>query len=203
MYLSKRQINRTMAYLMDRINQQLATSGYTVRTRQARDWLRSKLPELKPTPQKLMQDKERMTSSNFIGHMYFFFYDPKTKDSLPYYDKFPLVIPIQRYKDGFLGLNLHYIHPKQRIILLDKLSQFASNKNFDMQTRLKLSYQTLTAFSKAYEATPCIKRYLANHVESRFVEIFADEWDIAALLPVEQFEKATTSKVWSDSRKKF
>lgn len=192
-----------MAYLMDRINDQLSKTGYQARTTQARNWLRSKVTELKPTPQKLMQDRERMTSSNFIGHMYFFYYDPKTKDKLPYYDRFPLVIPIQKYNDGFLGLNLHYIHPKHRIILLDKLSQFASNKDFDMQTRLRLSYQTLVSFSKAYEATPCIKRYLANHVESRFVEIFADEWDIAALLPVEQFEKASTSKVWSDSRKKF
>lgn len=192
-----------MAYLMDRINAQLAKTGFEARTTQARQWLRSKVAELKPTPQKLMQDKERMTNSNFIGHMYFFFYDPKTKDTLPYYDRFPLVIPIQKYKDGFLGLNLHYIHPKHRIILLDKLSQFASNQNYDMQTRLKLSYQTLSAFSRAYEATPCIKRYLVSHVESRFVEIFADEWDIAALLPVEQFEKASANKVWSDSRKKF
>ncbi len=188
---------------MDRINAQLFKTGFEARTTQARRWLRSKVTELKPTPQKLMQDKERMTNSNFIGHMYFFFYDPKTKDKLPYYDRFPLVIPIQKYKDGFLGLNLHYIHPKHRIILLDKLSQFASNKNYDMQTKLKLSYQTLSAFSRAYEATPCIKRYLANHIESRFVEIFADEWDIAALLPVEQFEKASANKVWSDSRKKF
>jgi hypothetical protein len=72
-----------------------------------------------------------------------------------------------------------------------------------MQTRLRINYQVLKAFSKAYEATPCVKRYLSNHVQSRFVEIFGDEWDIAALLPVEQFEKASTSKVWADSRKKF
>ena len=192
-----------MAYLMDRINQQLSKTGYQARSRQARDWLRTKLPDLKPTPQKLMQDRERKTSSHFIGHMYFFYYDPKTKETLPYYDRFPLVIPIQLYPDGFLGLNLHYIHPKQRIILLDKLSELATDNRFDMQTRLRINYQVLKAFSKAYEATPCVKRYLSNHVQSRFVEIFGDEWDIAALLPVEQFEKASTSKVRADSRKKF
>jgi hypothetical protein len=135
--------------------------------------------------------------------MYYFYYDPKTKDKLPYYDKFPLVLPIQLYPDGFLGLNLHYIHPKQRIILLDKLSEHATDNRFDAQTKLRLNYQMLAAFSKAYEATPCIKRYLGSHVQSRFVEIPADEWDIAALLPVEQFEKATKHKVWADSRKKF
>lgn len=192
-----------MAYLMDRINQQLMKTGYQARSRQARDWLRSKIPDLKPTPQKLMQDMERKTTSHFVGHMYFFYYDPKTKETLPYYDRFPLVIPIQLYPDGFLGLNLHYVHPKQRIILLDKLSELATDNRFDMQTRLRINYQVLKSFSKAFEASPCVKRYLSKHVQSRFVEIFGDEWDIAALLPVEQFEKASTSKVWADSRKKF
>lgn len=188
---------------MDRINQQLMKTGYQARSRQARDWLRSKIPDLKPTPQKLMQDMERKTTSHFVGHMYFFYYDPKTKETLPYYDRFPLVIPIQLYPDGFLGLNLHYVHPKQRIILLDKLSELATDNRFDMQTRLRINYQVLKSFSKAFEASPCVKRYLSKHVQSRFVEIFGDEWDIAALLPVEQFEKASTSKVWADSRKKF
>ena len=192
-----------MAYLMDRINQQLSKTGYQARSKQARDWLRSKLPDLNPTSRKLMSDNSRKTDTNLIGHMYFFYYDPKTKDTLPYYDRFPLVIPIQLYPDGFLGLNLHYIHPKHRIILLDKLSSFASNRSYDQSTKLRLNYQVLQSFSKAYEASPCIKRYLSNHVQSRFLEIHANEWDIAALLPVEQFEKASTSKVWSDSRKKF
>ena len=192
-----------MAYLMDRINEQLAKAGYDARTRQARDWLRLKVGELKPTPQKLMQDKLRQTNSSFVGHMYFFYYDPKLKDELPYYDRFPLVIPIQPYPDGFLGLNLHYIHPKQRIILLDKLSDYANNNKYDASTRLRLTYQTLKAASKLFEAQPCIKRYLFNHVQSRFLEISAGEWDIAALLPMESFVGASTNKVYSDSRKKF
>ena len=192
-----------MAYLMDRINQQLSKTGYPARSKQARDWLRTKIPDLKPTSRKLMSDNDRKTINNLIGHMYFFYYDPKTKDTLPYYDRFPLVIPIQLYPDGFLGLNLHYIHPKQRIILLDKLSSFASNNSYDQSTKLRLNYQVLQAFSMAFEATPCIKRYLISHVQSRFLEIYANEWDIAALLPVEQFEKASKNKVWAHSKDKF
>jgi hypothetical protein len=192
-----------MAYLIDRINEQLAKTGYQARSRQARDWLKSKIPDLNPTVKKVVIDKNRYVSNSVIGKMYFFYYDPKTKDDLPYYDRFPLVIPIQMYRDGFLGLNLHYIHPKHRIILLDKLSELATNNKFNETTRLRLSYSILSSFSKAFEATPCLKRYLSSHVQSRFVQIEANEWDIAALLPVEQFEKASTGKVWSDSRKKF
>tara|TARA_R110000868_G_scaffold302377_3_gene562916 strand:+ start:1540 stop:2121 length:582 start_codon:yes stop_codon:yes gene_type:complete len=189
--------------LLQRITESLAKEGLKPRSNAARDWLRSKVKELKPSAQTLMNDRKRLRDSSIIGKMYFYFYDPKTKEKMKYYDRFPLVIPIENYKDGFLGLNLHYIHPKQRIILLDKLSATASNKSFDENTKLRISYAYLAAAAKAFEANPCIKRYLFSHVQSRFLEITANEWDIAVMLPVESFVGATTSKVYSDSRKKF
>ena len=192
-----------MAYLIDRIKESLAKEGLTPRTRKARDWLRAKVKNLNPSRQAILSDRQRSKDKSIIGRMYFFYYDPKTKDSLPYYDRFPLVIPIERYPDGFLGLNLHYIHPKQRIILLDKLSEFANNDKYDKTTKLRLSYDLLSRASKIYEFAPCVKRYLFNHIDSRFLEIGADEWDIAALLPVDSFVGASSNKVHAESRKKF
>jgi hypothetical protein len=192
-----------MAKLIDRIKQSLAKEGYATGTNNARNWLRAKVKDLSPTSRALMADRNRLRGNSTIGKMYFYFYDPKTKDTMPYYDRFPLVIPIESYPDGFLGLNLHYIHPKQRLILLDKLSETATNNNFDSKTKLRVSYSYLAGASKAFEATPCMKRYVFTHIQSRFLEISADEWDIAAMLPVETFVGATTSKVYADSRKKF
>jgi len=192
-----------MAYLIDRINQQLAKEGIKPRTDAARAWLRQEVANLNPNRSAMMRDREKLRNRTMIGRMYFYFYDPKHKATLPYYDRFPLVLPVERYPDGFLGLNLHYIHPKQRIILLDKLSDFATNSKYDETTRLRLTYATLASATKAFEATPCIKRYLFNHVESRFLEITADKWDIAALLPFEYFVGASKSKVFRDSRTKF
>ena len=37
-----------------------------------------------------------------IGSMQMFFYDPKYKDTLPYYDKFPLAIILKLQKVVFL-----------------------------------------------------------------------------------------------------
>lgn len=192
-----------MAYLIDRIKQSLAKEGLAPRTRLARAWLQQKVNSLKPTPSSLIRDRQRLKDKSFIGKMYFYYYDPKTKDSMPYYDRFPLVIPIEQYADGFLGLNLHYIHPRERIILLDKLSETASNSRFDERTKLRLNYEYLKSASSAFEAMPCIKRYLYTQITSRFLEISADEWDIAALLPIDTFVGASESKVYSDSRKKF
>jgi len=192
-----------MAKLLDRIKASLAKEGLTPRTNASRAWLRAKVKDLKPTSSGLMRDKDRLKNTSMIGRMYFYFYDPKTKDTMPYYDRFPLVIPIERYNDGFLGLNLHYIHPKHRMILLDKLSDTMSNDTYDEKTKLKINYRYLAAASRIFEANPCIKRYLFTQIESRFLEITADEWDIAAMLPLESFVGATTSKVYADSRKKF
>jgi len=192
-----------MAKLLDRIKSSLAKEGLTPRTNASRAWLRAKVKDLKPTSSGLMTDRQRLKTTSMIGKMYFYFYDPKTKDSMPYYDRFPLVIPIERYNDGFLGLNLHYIHPKHRMILLDKLSDTMSNDTYDEKTKLKINYRYLAAASRIFEANPCIKRYLFTQIESRFLEITADEWDIAAMLPVESFVGASTSKVYADSRKKF
>ena len=192
-----------MAYLIDRIKSSLAKEGLTPRSNQARAWLQSKIKELKPNRTSLMRDRDKLKEKSVIGKMYFYFYDPKTKDTMRYYDRFPLVIPIEPYRDGFLGLNLHYIHPKYRMTLLDKLSVTASNDDYDEKTKLRLNYKYLANASRIFEATPCIKRYLYGQIQSRFLEIPADEWDIAALLPMESFVGASTSKVYAESEEQF
>jgi hypothetical protein len=196
-----------MAYLIDRIQASLQKEGLETRTRDSRDWLRTKITNLRPTKASLMNDMTRLRERSMVGKMYFFLYDPKTKDKMKYYDRFPLVLPVESYPDGFLGLNLHYIHPKQRLILLDKLSSYTNNNKFDKTTKLRLTYQILKSASKVFEKNACIKRYLFTQIQSRFLEINADEWDIAALLPVESFtsEKRTVSKtqVFQDSKDTF
>ena len=117
--------------------------------------------------------------------MYFFWYDPKHKDKLPVYDRFPLVFPIERYPDGFLGLNMHYLSFGERAALMDSLRKFRSNNKMDETTKLRVTYDLLSRTKRLSSAMrPCIKRYLFTQVRSQFVEITADEWDKALELPV-------------------
>lgn len=189
--------------LIDRLKESLAKEGIEPRTRLARQWLKSKTQNLRVSGKDLMQDRLKLRNKSLIGRMYFYYYDPKMKDTLPYYDRFPLVIPIERHNDGFIGLNLHYISPKYRIMLLDKLSSIMNNDEYDETTKLRISYDFLKRATKIFEAKPCIKKYLMAHVKSRFLEITADEWDIAVMLPVEQFVKARKSQVWQESKDQF
>jgi len=193
-------INTTMAQtLLQRLEAALRKEALAPGTRQAQQWLLQKTKNLKPTRQALLNDKENLRNKTIIGRMYYFFYDPKLKDILPYYDRFPLVIPIERYADGFLGLNLHYVTPKTRVRLLNKLSAYLTNDQYDEKTRFRLSYDMLRGASSISEFEPCLKRYLYTQVESRFLEIPAAEWDIACLLPNEQFAKKSTSFVQRES----
>ena len=127
-----------------------------------------------------------------------FFYDPKWKKKLPYYDTFPLVLPIEKYPDGFLGINMHYLPIPLRIRLLDSLVDFSNNTKFDESTKLIVNYSKL---KNVRLIKPTLHRYLAGHTKSQFRRIDADEFTIATLLPVQRFKKESASTVWSDSRK--
>jgi len=175
--------------LLQRLDASLKEEGLAPGTRKAQAWLVQKTKSLKPNRLAMMRDREQHRNKTIVGRMYHFFYDPKLKETLPYYDRFPLVIPIKRYSDGFLGLNLHYLPPKRRVRLLNKLSAYLTNDEYDEKTRFRLSYSILQRATNLPEFEPCLKRYLYLHVESRFLEIPAEEWDIACLLPTEQFAK--------------
>lgn len=136
-----------------------------------------------------------------IGKMYFATYDPKHKKTLPYYDTFPLIIPIDRYKDGILGLNLHYLPPILRAKLLDALYDNVTNPKIEERRKMKINYGILSAASKYSAFQPCVKRYLGKHFRSRFIQIHPDNWTPAVFLPVENFQKASKQTVWGDSRK--
>jgi len=160
-------------------------------------WYKDKIKEFgKPGALDLIRDGKR-NNKPFYGKLNMFFYDPKFKKKLPYYDTFPLVLPLETYSDGFLGVNLHYLPIPLRIKLLDRLVDYSNNTDFDESTRLVVDYSKLKNIRLV---KPTIHKYLAGQVKSQFRRIDADEFTIATLLPVQRFKKSTAKEVWSDSR---
>ena len=121
-----------------------------------------------------------------------FVYDPKHKKKLPYYDTFPLVLPLENYPDGFLGINMHYLPIPLRVKLLDRLVDFSNNTKFDESTRLVVDYSKLKNIKLI---KPTIHRYLAGQMKSQIRRIDADEFTIATLLPVQRFKKESDKGV--------
>ena len=188
---------------LDTLKSAIKTSSATAKARAAGDWFREKVKQASAsarmravTPTQLLKRQEEGSAT--LGKMLFYKYDPKFAKKLPYWDMYPLVFPFEKAKGGFYGLNLHYIPPRDRAVLMDELKEYATNNKYDATTRLKITYDLLKGFGRA---VPCVKRYLGSHVQSNTVRINADEWEIAIFLPVERFQKQKKSVVWNDSRR--
>ena len=160
-------------------------------------WFRDKIKEFgTPKSADLIRDGKRTTTPTF-GILNMFVYDPKLKEKLPYYDTFPLVLPIEKYSNGFLGINIHYLSMPMRLRLLDRLVDYSNNDKFDTSTKLNVDYSRL---KKVDLIKPCLKRYLAGNVKTQFRKVEADEFMVATLLPVQRFKKQSDSHVFAKSR---
>lgn len=176
----------------------LPTVGLT-----AMNWFRQKMQEnyTKNDAKLIFEDRTRLKFRPILGKMYFFRYDPKWKAELPYYDSFPLVLPIKFYDDGFAGLNLHYLPYQHRAFLMDGLIRTVNRTTFDEKTKMRVTYDLLTSAAKYHWFKPTLKRYLSSHIKTRLVEVHAQEWPMALFLPVQQWRKASERQIWADSIK--
>jgi len=160
-------------------------------------WYRNRIKEFgAPSQRELLRDG-RLAGRFHVGRLNMFVYDPKLKAKLPYYDTFPLVLPIKRYSDGFLGINFHYLPYALRARLLEQVMKIGGRGS-------KEDMQIIAGWSKLDRVRlikPTVKRYLNNHVRSRFRRIDSEDFVTAIMLPIQRFKKSTTSRVWSDSRK--
>ena len=133
------------------------------------------------------QDKNELRRFVVEGHLYMFEYKAKMK-WLPYYDRFPLVYVFKSSKEEFWGANLHYLPIKKRIIAVKKL----------MEGKIDIP-------------KICFHKYLNAHVEGLYIDLAADEWDTAILLPTEDFVKDVSGyhfpikreEVWKETLDKY
>jgi hypothetical protein len=165
------------------------------------EWFRQKASNQRISPESVLGGKEY--KNNLMrgikpGSMYLFKYDAKTKDTLPYWDMYPLIFPISMDSKGFIGINLHYLPPNLRASLFNNLMRFKSNTP---SKELAINYSILTKYSSLSYFKPCVKRYLYGHVRSQFMYIAPEEWPIAIFLPLQRFQKSGSGKVYADSRK--
>lgn len=147
----------------------------------------------------VLREGGKQTTSIEPGSLYFFYYSPKFKDTLPYYDVFPMVIPYASTPNGFIGLNLHYLPVFARVKLLDALMQFATNPRLDRTTKINYTWALVKTMSKSKLAEPCIHRYIGGYVKSRFVKVEPKDWFSACMLPVQKFRKQSAGAVWKES----
>ena len=135
-----------------------------------------------------------------MGCLYFFLYAPIHRNNLPHYDRFPLVVILEKDETGFLGLNLHYLPYRLRAMFFDMLHSTRLLRSTDpFRTRLLVTYKMLKSVTKYKAFKPCVKRYRYSSLRTALLQVGETEWDVALFLPVEQFAKSTRSNVWGES----
>ena len=150
----------------------------------------------------MKSDIGELTSKIEVGQMYMYFYDPKWKEELPFYDRFPLVLPFGPAPGGFYGINLHYAHYMVRAKILGELLDY-TDKKITNDSKIKMSYDLLNSIRYSKEVKPCIKHYLTAHVQSRYMKVNPIDWKAVIFLPIESFAKVNKQEVFRDSRSKY
>ena len=140
-------------------------SWYRSAVKQAASSYKTDLSKFIRDERKTNEDENVLRRFTKEGHLFMFEYTAKMKH-LPYYDKNPLVYVVKASSTEFFGANLHYMNPKKRIQAVQKL----------MKGRIDIP-------------KVCFHKYLQNHVDGLLLDLAADEWDTAILLPTEDFVK--------------
>ena len=182
-------------------------------------WYRNKIKELAPrvTATQLISEgkgEQKVTARPTYGMMNLYWYKPLNAARLKYYDLFPLVIPFKKHRNGFTGLNFHYLSVPMRINLLERLEAFEDSGTLysldENDIGQLLSFQWNEIKGKR-GIKPIVRRYLAKYVYSNFLKIELEDMVAGALLPVERFyqgdlwddrmERVLPRRVWDESRR--
>jgi hypothetical protein len=186
-------------------NDAIAADQFAEQSEHAINWYNNKTRDVgrQTRPNSIVNMKRSYGTDlgGIIGKLFIFRYEPKGKKTLPYYDRYPLVFPIEMKSrpSGFLGINMHYLFYKHRGILMHNLYSILSSDEIEDSSRLQLSYDFLKFWSAFKYVKPTIKRYITSHINSSMVEIQPTDWNTAIFLPIEQFEGASKRSVWAKS----
>jgi hypothetical protein len=176
-----------MPALLEKITRDLSKKGIEPRSAEAKAFIQKMIGQAKiPTNRSnVLNDPKRTAPFAVVGKMFMFRYDPLTKEKLPQWDEFPLVIPTTVTGDGFTAINFHWLGPGERISILDGLTIFLNNDKYDDSTRFNLSYDLLKNMSRFSSISRCMRRYLYDQMISPMIYIEPNNWETACFLPVQ------------------
>lgn len=185
---------------------QAESPQFKKRTLEALEWFRKKTDDIENEEKNPLDiyETSRKKAFSFPGQIIAFKYVPLNKKTLPYYDMYPLTLVLELYKDGFLGINFHYLKPVDRAVFMSTLYKYLGKRNF--KRVVKIRYEQLIKKQTMKYYRPCIKRYLYSKMSDRISIIEPSMWDIALFLPTEKFLSGAGTKnakvrVWEESRR--
>lgn len=168
-------------------------------TKEALTWFRQRITKDRANQRRILDAREYWKKTGternqIIGKMYFFQYEAEQAGDaeLGIYDEFPLVFIFNtsRSKQGkqlIHAINLHYIIPAERQVLLHELLKIRSSKRMRRNTRIKLTWDVIKAVSTAPIYERMVHTYRVDRMKSRLIEIPAQDWGIVVFLQLQRW----------------
>ena len=187
------------------ILRQMFAEGIDITSRKATNWLRDHLSDVGAINTESVIKTSGGATTFEPGKIYLFGYSPKTEQDLKYYDRFPLILLIDYTKDGFLGLNFHYLHPNDRANFFNNLQTYVNDEEFDKNPNalFSINYGTLKSAKSLKYYRPSIKRYYYKNIVSKVSLVPPIYWKFMLFLPLDRFAKIVKEQVWKESRRKL
>ena len=193
--------------LLDKVTDAIRSGTVGKKVKRSARWFQDKIKGMKgdlrnkfssTNAEKFYREAEDKITPNVfkkrvsLGEIFCYHYNPKYRDTLPYYDRFPMIMLIGADKDTFTGLNFHYLPPKFRALLLDRVN-----------AKIGKGIINWKKIAKIPQVAPTVKKYRFDHIMKRVVPIEESEQEIAIFLPLERFKKASKTSVWAESKRRF
>ncbi len=149
----------------------------------------------------MFRDRSMWKQKIILGKLYFFEYDAIHKDTLPVWDRYPMVYFFDTYRSKkgdkiYLGINLHYLPPALRFVAMRALLKLKTENRYRKSTRLRMTWDKLKAMAASKLFEHAVHAYRADHFKSVMVEVPAQSWEMAIYLPLARWQKGGKAKAW-------
>jgi hypothetical protein len=195
---------------------------YTLKSHISRSpWLKSGRPATKAIKwlyQEVFKNPDVYRHNRMLlnqGNLYMFEYkNPKYKDTLDFYDKFPLVLALGPVSTKLgirnIGFNLHLLPIKIRVIVLclvfdffKRLYRYQIFHNRENRP-VNINYGIITKKLERYGVKFCVRMYIPNR-QRQIVKFGYKDWAKAIFIPSRGYSKITAPKLlkaWKDFNRK-
>ena len=187
-----------MASVLNRLTNAFYETQYESFSNESTEWFSRKIKSYnhnKRNRTSLLNDYERIMSYK-VGDLLFFAYNAKTKNKLPYYDAFPLILLThspksfkKRNKEKvsmFSGINFHHIYPTQRAALLYTMLAASGSDVID-PTSYNISRRIINSMKGTQNFDKCFRNYLVDYRISDFIKVEPYEYESAVYLPTADY----------------
>lgn len=181
-------------------------------TRAAIDWFRVRVSkDLNVKAGQLLQSTEYKKKTGdegklLVGRLYLMKYEAEMAgdSDTGLYDQFPLIFLFNasKTKDGHQllhGLNVHYLTPRERMLLFIELLKLKASKKFNARTKLKLQWNLIKSVVKSELYTRAVHAYRTDRIKSRLVQVAAPDWEIVIFLQLQKWQKPKSDEKVSQS----